>query len=553
MHIVVNKSKQGKKIFNSTLLMESYREDGKVKKRTVANLSKCSEAEIAAMRLALTHKGNLKSLESISTVKLKNGRSIGATWCVYQVAKELGIQSALGNDANGKMALWQVIARVINQGSRLSCVRMAESYSAGEVLGIQEGFTEDHLYKNLRWISENQTKFEDKLWKHRKKKSLGLFLYDVTSSYLEGENNELAAYGYNRDGKKGKKQVVAGLLCDEEGIPVSIELFHGNTNDVKTFGVQIQKVAERFGCAEVTFVGDKGMIKQAGIDALKTEGFHYITTITKPQIESLIKLDVLQLGLFDNALCEIEDNGMRYIFRRNPLRAKEMEACRLEKKMSIERLIMKQNVYLAEHPKAKEETAQKAVKEKIKTFHLESWLSIRIVKRKIELTENTEGRTEMNKLDGCYVMKTDLPNTIDKKTIHDRYKDLAEVELAFRTCKTGLLELRPIYTRTEANTRGHAFVVMLAYMIIQRLKKAWESFDLTVEEGIDHLSKILSCEVWMNDSHMASKITIPESETQRLLDSLGIVMPQVLPKSEAKIVTRKKLQTRRKTFLESGV
>lgn len=163
------------------------------------------------------------------------------------------------------------------------------------------------------------------------------------------------------------------------------------------------------------------------------------------------------------------------------------------------------------------------------------------------MTENKDALSEMSKLDGCYVMKTDLGNDVKKETIHDRYKDLAQVEWAFRTCKTGLLELRPIYTRTEENTRGHALIVMLAYMIIQHLRKAWAEFDLTVEEGIKKLSAISSCEIWINDVLTTTQIAQPTGETKKLTDQLGITMPEVLPQLGAKIVTRKKLQSERKS------
>jgi len=543
MHIVVNISKQGKKIFSSTLLRESYREGGKTKKRTIANLSHCTDEEIAAMRLALKHKKNLGELGEI---ELKHSRSVGATWTIYQVAKRLGIEAVLGDSLDGKMALWQVIARVIKQGSRLSSVRIAEDYSAGDVLGIRDGFTEDHLYRNLRWISEHQAGLEDQLWFKRKGSKAGLFLYDVTSSYLEGDKNELAEYGYNRDKKKGKKQIVIGLLCDDTGKPLSIEVFRGNTSDVETLGSQIKKAAQRFGCDHATFVGDKGMIKQAGIETLATHGFHYITTITKPQIEGLIKTGMIQLGLFENELCEVIDDTIRYVLRRNPFRADEMAQCRQEKKASIQKIIAKKNLYLTEHPAAKESVAVDAIEDRIEAYRLASWLSIEVVDRQIILKEAEAGLTEMSKLDGCYVMKTDLPANVAKETIHDRYKDLAEVEWAFRTCKTGLLELRPIFAQTEESTRGHAFIVMLAYMIVQKLRQAWKDFDLTVEEGIDRLANVSMCEIWVNGAYSASKIATPKPDLQRLLDPLGITIPQTLPRLGAKIVTRKKLQSQRK-------
>jgi hypothetical protein len=198
-------SKSGK-IYHSILLRESYRENGKVKNRTIASLTRCSPQEIAAIQLALEHKDDLTVLASLKdSVELQEGPSVGAVWTVYQIAKRLGIEKALGTSFDGKLALWQVVARVIEQGSRLSAVRLARVHAACDILKMQRGFDENDLYDNLRWLSQHQEKIERRLLlSRRSNKKPELFFYDVTSSYLEGENNQLAAYGYNRDKKRGK-------------------------------------------------------------------------------------------------------------------------------------------------------------------------------------------------------------------------------------------------------------------------------------------------------------------------------------------------------------
>ena len=221
-------------------LRQSYRQDSKVKHRTIANLSSCSEQEIEAMRLALKHKDDLTKLAALpDVVSVGQGPSVAAVWLIHSIARQLKITDALGNSREGKLALWQVIARVIDQGSRLSAVRLAQSHACCEILGLGS-FNEDHLYANLDWLDKNQAKIEDSLFglSYSKNKP-SLYLYDVTSSYLEGHNNELAAFGYNRDGKKGKRQIVIGLLCDCNGRPLSIEVFAGNTSDPSTVASQI--------------------------------------------------------------------------------------------------------------------------------------------------------------------------------------------------------------------------------------------------------------------------------------------------------------------------
>lgn len=285
MHVDISTLRRNGKAYTRTLLRETYREEGKVKHRTIANLSHCQPGEIDALRLALKHKGDLAGMlaaipaatvpsEAAAMPVLKQGASVGAVWLLAQVARQLGITAALGNDRNGKLALWQVIARVLDQGSRLSAVRLAQKHAATEILGLKS-FDEDDLYGNLDWLSNKQEAIERRLFESRGA-SADVFLYDVTSSYLEGEQNAFAAFGYNRDRKKGKRQIVIGLLCDGEGRPLSIEVFMGNTADVKTFASQVKKAAARFGAERVTFVGDRGMIKGPQITQLGAAGFHYI-------------------------------------------------------------------------------------------------------------------------------------------------------------------------------------------------------------------------------------------------------------------------------------
>jgi transposase len=548
MHIVTNKSapKNSKKIYRSILLRESYREDGKVKKRTIANLSGCKPEEIAAIKLALKYKDNLLELGSLKSVELQEGLSVGAVWTVYQIAKKKGIEKSLANDFAGKLAMWQVIARVIEQGSRLSAVRLAQTYAACDVLDIRRGFDENDLYDNLKWLADNQEKIENKLFSVRRDKTTPeIFLYDVTSSYLEGTNNYFGKYGYNRDGKKGKQQIVIGLLCDEFGEPVSTEVFAGNTQDTQTFASQVKKASERFGCERVTFVGDRGMIKIPQIKKLP-KGFNYITAITKAQINTLIDKGVIQIGLFDEDVFEVEDNDIRYILRRNPLRAEEINESRISKRSSVERVVNKKNKYLREHARAKVETAIKDVNKKIVQLKIDKWLRPISQERTLKLEVDTDALQEASCLDGCYVIKTDLAKEVaDKQIIHDRYKDLAEVERAFRTFKTDFLEVRPVYVQTEKSTRGHVLVVMLSYMIVRRLRRDWEQFDLTVEEGLKQLSTLCSMEMKVKNQASCLKIPRPRENSRQLLKALDISMPVVLPHRNVRVVTRKKLVERR--------
>ena len=536
------------KVYQTTYLRQSYRQGKQVKTRNIANLTHCPEEEIAAIELALKYKGNLTALDSLDNVSLQQGASVGAVWVLWRVAQGLGLLRALGTDFSAQLALWQVLARVIDQGSRLSAVRLAQTHAACDVLGIRRGFDENDLYQNLHWLSEHQPQIEQRLFAARRgDATLELFLYDVTSSYLEGDCNELGDYGYGRDGKKGKKQIVIGLLCDQDGEPVSTEVFQGNTNDLKTFSSQIDKAVKQFGCQRVTFVGDRGMIKSAQEKDLGEAGFHYITAITKPQIEKLLKGGVLQLELFEDEVCEVEEAGVRYVLRRNEQRVKQMAATRTDKQARVERLLTERNRYLAEHRRAKLEVAEKKVQAKIERLKIDGWLAVEADGRRLRLVVDEKKREEAARFDGCYVIKTDLPaSAASSQVVHDRYKDLAQVEQAFRTSKTAHLEMRPIYVRKAVSTRGHVLVVMLAYLIRRELSRAWASLDLTVEEGLEMLKTICSMEVKVKGGGSCQRIPAPKAETARLLEALDIQLPEALPHHDVRVVTRKKLPERRK-------
>src|SRR5919199_665170 len=407
MYIDTSHITRGGKTYTRHLLRESYRANGKVLHRTIANVSQCSTAEIEAIRLALRHKEALENLGTIQdAVTLKQGMSFGAVWTVYHIARRLGIEKALGTTREGKLALWQVMARVIDQGSRLSAVRLAMSHAACDVLGL-DAFDEDALYENLDWLAGAQARIEERLFAQRHKTTpASLFLYDVTSSYVEGTQNELAAFGYNRDGKKGKCQIVIGLLCDEDGQPVSIEVFPGNTQDPQTFAAQITKVKARFGVHEITFVGDRGMIKGQQIEDLAQQGLHYITAITKPQIEKLLHQGTLQMDLFDQELAEVlADEGIRYVLRRNPVRAQEVRDTRDAKLAKLQVRVAKKNQYLTDHPRASAQGAVQKLMARAAKLRIAAWVELTVEERSLMLTLNEDAQQEAAKLDGCYVLK----------------------------------------------------------------------------------------------------------------------------------------------------
>jgi transposase len=538
------------KTYRRVLLRNSYRAHGKVRHDTVANLSKCCDEEIQALKLALKHKGRLTELGTLDdNLGAQQGLAVGAVWVLNQVAKQLGITQALGGSRMATLALWLVLATVIEQGSRLSAVRLAQRHAVCDVLNL-ESFNEDDLYQAMDWLAERQGDIEQTLFNHRyqyQDQPPVLYLYDVTSSYLEGEQNELAEYGYNRDGKKGKKQIVIGLMTDEQGWPITVEVFAGNTQDPATVKHQIDKLAQRFGVENITFVGDRGMIKSLQISDLNASDFHYITAITKPQIEALIGAERFQWSMFDDKLVEVIDDKTRYVLRRNPLRAEEIAASRQSKLQHLQDLVAQCNAYLQAHPKANVETALKKVQSKAEKLKIHTWLKIKTAQRKLLLKINEAEKNNATRLDGCYVIKTDLPAKLAcTETVHDRYKGLAQVEFAFRTMKTTLLEMRGIFVRKANRTRAHVFIIMLAYLIAYHLRRCWSDVELTVEEGIAELASLCVMNLTMPNGVACQIIPEPRPSGQRLLARLKITLPDAIPQRNIPVVTRKKLVTERK-------
>ena len=541
MYIDTAKSTQSGKTYRRHLLRVSFREGGKVKHRTIANLSHCSEEEIAAIKLALRHKDNLAQLGSIKDVTMQQGARIGAVFCLKVVAERLGLAKILGNQRAGKLALWQVLARLIDQGSRLSAVRLAERHAACDILGL-ETFNEDHLYQNLSWLAAHQEEIEQRLFRRRYgSEPPQLFLYDVTSSYLEGVNNILAAFGYNRDGKKGKQQLVIGLLTGPEGDPVAVRVFAGNTQDPKTVTEQIRILVQSFGVSKVTLVGDRGMLKLPQLQALEEHEFHYITAITKSQIRQLLRTGAFQMHLFDHELAEVECDAVRYILRRNPQRVMEMAQARQKKMQALTVRLTVQQRYLEDHPRANPDIAQNKLNDYVKLLQIERWAKVTRQERSLTLKIDQEAWAHEAQLDGCYVIKTDVPGkTATADTIHQRYKDLAKVERAFRTFKSGHLEIRPTFVQTEASTRGHVFVVMLAYLLERELDRYWRPLDLPVSEALDELGSLRGVEITIGNT-TCQQVPQPTGLSQKLLTEAEITLPDVLPLRKVHVATRKKL------------
>jgi transposase len=420
------------------------------------------------------------------------GPCYGVLAALDGLAREIGLVQAVGEQTRAqRLARFLIYARLAHQGSRLSAARWSEDHAVKEILQVGS-FDEDDLYAALEELEERQVSIETALApKAGGAPARAFYLYDVTSVYFEGLENELADFGYNRDGKKGKKQLVAGLLTDGNGEPISIQLYRGNTGDPPTFLDAVEKLKVRFGAQEVALVGDRGMIKRLGKAALGEAQFCYVTALTDPQIRALLANQRLQLGLFEDQPAEVEFNGKRYVLRCNPRTQARERARRADQWARVQAKITARNLEVEHKPRTDPNSSLKQAQALLTRYRLNGWVKVELAGRKVVWTEDNAARQKQAELDGCYVIESDLPKEVaSAQQVHDRYLDLTQVERDFRTLKTGLLELRPIFLRKEGRTRGHALVCLLALKLARELDRRLAPLGLTVEDGLERLKAV---------------------------------------------------------------
>jgi transposase len=434
--------------------------------------------------------------------------------------------------------LWLIFARIIEQGSRLSAIRLGSIYDIASILKFSRGFDENDFYESLHWIAQKQDEIENYLFKLRDY-SEQFYWYDVTSSYFEGTQNALAAYGHNRDKKKRKKQIVIGLLSINDGMPISVEAFAGNTQDTQTFQSQLEKLKSRFGCKNVILVGDRGMIRKKQKLLAKEYGYKFITALTLPEVNSLLNDGHLTLLDFKSELQSICLGETRYIYRRNPGRAKETQRQRQERLATAQKRVDQENEKLRLKPKTSALLAKNRTRKYLGRLCISEWVNVCINKRELQLEINQDKLNERAKYDGCYIWTTELgTDEATDREVYDRYKDLKYVEDDFRTFKTNFLEIRPIHVRTPASTKGHLFITMLAHMLVKELRVAWFDMNITVQEGLRQLSLICQNSIRCSDDININIIPEPSKEISLLLEALKIKLPKTIETVQVRVVTR---------------
>ncbi|ASV75788.1 Mobile element protein [Thermogutta terrifontis] len=538
----------------TVLLRESYREDGKVKNRTLANLTHWPAERVEALARAL--RGEFDNLVLGEPVC---GPSFGALFAAKQVADQLGLSRVLGASRRGKLALFLVLARLLCQGSRLSAVRWASQQAVGEVLGL-EPFTEDDLYRTLDELAARQARIERALYRDYLRRHGGrppvLVLYDVTSAYLEGRCHELGAYGYSRDGKRGKLQIVVGLLTDPAGEPLAIRVFAGNQADPTTVGEQVRILKEQFGVEETVLVGDRGMVKLAGKEALTAAGLRYITALTTPQVRRLLGQGTLEWSLFDEAVAEVQAEGRRYVLRRNPLVAERERRRVADKLAKLEARVEARNRFVENSERARPEVGLRRIREWIQRYGIEDWVQVRLVGRRLVLEVDAAAREEALALAGCYVLETDVRGELLDAAAVDRcYRGLAVVERAFRRMKTTGLEIRPVYLRRADRTQAHALVCMLALklqmVLEERLRAVFgttaeDEHTVTLEDALTALGRLCLEYYQVNGRIELTRLPQPDTQQQKILEALGVRLPTFQP-SRLKKPTQKSPRSRRRS------
>ncbi len=482
--------------------------------------------------------GKVVPKEDPNAFQCTDSREYGASHAVVETARQLGLDTILysRNEPWVRDCLAMIAGRVVYAGSKLALSHQTKNSALWEICGVTgEVDVEDHCYRPMDRLLERQEAIQKALAKKHLRNG-HVVLYDITSSYFEGayEQSDVVLFGYNRDCKSGHEQVVLGLLCDERGCPVGIELFAGNTQDAQTVIDKIQELRREYGLSEVTFVGDRGMITQANAQKLeKVQGLHTLSALTHRQMFELLERKVIQLELFDEKkIAEVTDPdkpGQRYCLCRNP-DTQARETATRQRLLELTRQGMDKLV----EPKKKRtpEKLGSQVGRLLEKYKMGKFIHWEVKEGRLEYHLKQEAIGQEQLLDGCYIITTTVTESQMKTAqVVATYKSLTFVEQAFRTLKTVALEIRPVYHKKDDRIRSHVFLCMLAYYVYwhmkQRLQPLFEKDgkgkkrQWTMENVIEHLRGIRKQQVSVGGVHF-EQISQPNEQQQEILNLLGI-------------------------------
>jgi transposase len=471
VHVVPNRGSPA-----TVLLRESYREGSKVAKRTLANLSSLSPAQIEAIRAALRG----EALQPLAQAfEITQSRSHGHVQGVALAMQRVGVASLLGSKPcrERELVLAMVAARIVAPHTKLATTRWWHTTTLAEDFGVADT-NEDDLYAAMDWLLARQERVQTKL-AARHLGAGGLVLYDLSSSYFEGSTCPLAKLGYSRDGRRGLLQVNYGLLTDARGCPVAVSVHEGNVADSPTLMPELKRLREEFGVERLVMVGDRGMISNKAIDELReTEGIAWITALKSVSIRALVEQGHLQLDLFDQRnLLELSSPdypGERLVACRNPQLAKLRTHKREELLAATERNLEKIKARVDAGKLAGQDEIGLRVGKLVNQYKVAKHFELAIGNTSFTFARKLQGIAAEATLDGLYIIRTSVAaEQMDAADCVRNYKALANVERAFRSLKTIDLKVRPIHHRTADRVRAHIFLCMLAYYVEWHMREAW--------------------------------------------------------------------------------
>ncbi len=485
MHVSTTTRRSGEHEYTATLLRRSYRQDGKVKKETLANLSHLPAEAIDAIRRVLAGETLVNAQDAF---EIERSLPAGHVNAALAMARRLELAKLLDRAAcrERDLCLAMILGRVICPGSKLGTVRTLGQSTLASELGVQSA-DEDDLYAAMDWLLKRQNAIEDRL-AARHLRDGEMVLYDVSSSYFEGRTCPLAKRGYSRDGKSGLPQIIYGLLCDNDRRPVAVDVFTGELHDDKTLPSQITKLKDRFGLSRIVVVADRGMVTKANIELLaEASGVDWITALKAPTIKKLARTGVFQPSLFDEQnLGEItgvaEFPGERLIVCRNPLVGSQ-RARKREELLAATETDLAQIAHRADHGTLLgADQIGLAVGPALKRFRMRKHFQIEITDTTFTYTRDTAGIAAEAALDGFYILRTSLTETdLAAGDVVRAYKNLEQAETAFGSLKGPDLQIRPIHHRLEDRVRAHVLICMLGYYLTWHLKAAWKPLLFTDE------------------------------------------------------------------------
>jgi transposase len=476
MHVSTTKRRSGENEYTATLLRRSYRQDGKVKKETLANLSHLPPEAIDAIRRVLAGK-TLMNVDDAFVIE----RSLpaGHVNAALAMARRLELPKLLDRPGcrERDLCMAMIVGRVICPGSKLQTVRtLAQSTLASE-LGV-EGADEDDLHAAMDWLFDRQERIEDRLAARHLPQG-EIVLYDVSSSYFEGRSCQLAKRGYSRDGKPGLLQIIYGLLCDTDGRPVAVDVFSGEVHDDKTLPAQVTKLKDRFGLSRVVVVADRGMVTKANIQLLSdTDGVDWITALKAPTIKKLARSGVFQPSLFDEQnLGEITDAagfpGERLVVCRNPLVGAQRARTRSELFAATETDLAAIADRVQNATLQGADQIGLAVGPALKRYRVKKHFQVEITDTTFTYARKTEQIAAEAALDGFYILRTSLTD-LEAGDVVRAYKNLEQAETAFGSLKGPDLQIRPIHHYLDDRVKAHVLICMLGYYLTWHLKAAWK-------------------------------------------------------------------------------